>query len=174
MRIAFVSAEAAPYAKVGGLADVAGSLPQALAALGHEVTADLPLHRSLDQTKYAIPGSAERTRSVPYGEAHARIEYPEIVRDSVRTVFVKHARIGRDKVYGYPDDAKRYALFCRAVVADLIDAPPDVVHAHDWHAALLVPLAAKARELRGSATAVPILNLASQSRPTAELLPLAA
>ena len=172
MRITFAAAEVAPYAKVGGLADVAGSLPQALAALGHEVTVYLPLHRSLDQTKYAIPGSAERTRSVPYGEAHARIEYPEIVRDGVRTVFVKHARIGRDNVYGYPDDAKRYALFCRAVVADLIDAPPDIVHAHDWHAALLIPLAARTRRLSGAATVFTIHNLAYQGRTSAEVLKL--
>jgi starch synthase len=170
VRITFAAAEVAPYAKVGGLADVAGSLPQALAALGHEVTVYLPLHRSIDQMKYAIP-SAGPTRSVPYGEAHARIQYPEIVREGVRTVFVKHTRIGRDKVYGYPNDAKRYALFCRAVAADLLDAPPDIVHAHDWHAALLVPIAARMRRL-GAATVFTIHNLAYQGRTSAEILKL--
>ena len=171
MRITFAAAEVAPYAKVGGLADVAGSLPQALAALGHDVRVFVPYHRTIDEAKFGIPASG-RTRSVPYGAAHARIEYPEITRDGARVVFVRSFRIGRDKVYGYPDDAKRYALFCRAVLADLADGPPDVVHAHDWHAALLVPLAAKARELRGSATAFTIHNLAYQGRTSADVLRL--
>jgi len=171
VRITFAAAEVAPYAKVGGLADVAGSLPQALAALGNEVSVYVPYHRTIDAAKYAIPTSG-RTHSVPYGAAHARIEYPEIVRERVRTVFVRSFRIGRDKVYGFPDDAKRYALFCRAVLADLAVAPPDVVHAHDWHAALLVPLAVRARELRGSATAFTIHNLAYQGRTNAEVLRL--
>ena len=171
MRITFAAAEVAPYAKVGGLADVAGSLPQALAALGHDVRVYVPYHRTIDEAKFGIPASG-RTHSVPYGAAHARIEYPEITRDGARVVFVRSFRIGRDKVYGYPDDAKRYALFCRAVLADLADGPPDVVHAHDWHAALLVPLAAKARELRGSATAFTIHNLAYQGRTSADVLRL--
>ncbi|HEV8535530.1 MAG TPA: glycogen/starch synthase [Candidatus Limnocylindria bacterium] len=172
MRISFAAAEVAPYAKVGGLADVAGSLPQALAALGHDVSVYIPYHRSIDAEKFGIPTSGARTNSIPYGAAHARIEYPEISRDGVRTVFVRNVRIGRDKVYGYPDDAKRYALFCRAVLADLIDSLPEVVHAHDWHAALLVPLAARARQLRGAATVFTIHNLAYQGRTSADVLKL--
>ena len=172
MRISFAAAEVAPYAKVGGLADVAGSLPQALAALGHEVSVYLPLHRSIDTAKFAIPTKGARTHSVPYGAAHARIESPEITRDRVRFVFVRSFRIGRDKVYGYPDDAKRYALFCRAVLADLEESKPDVIHAHDWHAALLVQLASRSRQLRGSATVFTIHNLAYQGRTSADVLRL--
>jgi len=119
VRISFAAAEVAPYAKVGGLADVAGSLPQALASLGHDVTVYMPYHRSIDAQKFGIPTSRTRTHSIPYGAARARIEYPEISRDGVRMVFVRSVRIGRDKVYGYDDDAKRYALFCRAVLEDL-------------------------------------------------------
>ena len=91
----------------------------------------------------------------------------------MRTVFVRSFRIGRDKVYGYDDDAKRYALFCRAVLADLVDRPPDVVHAHDWHAALLVPMVDRAKQLRGSGTAFTIHNLAYQGRTSASVLRLA-
>src|SRR5205823_6586990 len=121
----------------------------------------LPAHRIIDAAKFAIPEKAE-TRSIPYGASTARAGYPAILRDGVRTIFVRSARIGRDKVYGYPDDAKRYALFCRAVLADLVDRPPDVVHAHDWHAALLVPMVDRAKQLRGSGTAFTIHNLAYQ------------
>jgi starch synthase len=172
VRISFAAAEVAPYAKVGGLADVAGSLPQALASLGHDVSVYMPYHRSIDAQKFAIPTSGARTHSIPYGAARARIEYPEISRDGVRTVFVRSVRIGRDKVYGHDDDAKRYALFCRAVLEDLIESPPDVVHAHDWHAALLVPLAARARQLRKAATVFTIHNLAYQGRTSADVLKL--
>ncbi len=172
MRITFAAAEVAPYAKVGGLADVAGSLPQALASLGHDVSVYMPFHLSIDAQKFGIPTSGARTHSIPYGAARARIEYPEITVAGVRTVFVRSARIGRDKVYGANDDAKRYALFCRAVLEDLIEAPPDVVHAHDWHAALLVPLAARARQLRRAATVFTIHNLAYQGRTSADVLKL--
>jgi starch synthase len=172
VRISFAAAEVAPYAKVGGLADVAGSLPHALASFGHDVTVYMPYHRSIDGQKFGIPTSAARTHSIPYGAARARIEYPEIVRDGVRIVFVGNFRIGRDKVYGYDDDAKRYALFCRAVLVDLAESPPDIVHAHDWHAALLVPLAARARQLRKSATVFTIHNLAYQGRTSADVLKL--
>ncbi len=173
MRISFAAAEAAPFVKVGGLADVAGSLPQALASLGHEVTVYLPLHRTIERARFGI-SAAGPARSVPYGAARARVSYPEIERDGVRFVFVRNdARLGRDKVYGYADDAKRYALFCRAVGEDLADAPPDVVHAHDWHAALLIALAARSRKLRGSATVFTIHNLAYQGRAAADVLTLA-
>src|SRR6267378_6829616 len=172
VRISFAAAEVAPYAKVGGLADVAGSLPQALASFGHDVTVYMPYHRSIDGQKFGIPTSGARTHSIPYGAARARIEYPEIARDGVRTVFVRNFRIGRDKVYGYDDDAKRYALFCRAVLEDIVESPPDIVHAHDWHAALLVPLAARARQLRRSATVFTIHNLAYQGRTSADVLKL--
>lgn len=172
MRITFAAAEVAPYAKVGGLADVAGSLPQALASLGHEVTVYLPYHTFVDAHKFGIPTSGARSHSIPYGAARARFEYPEISSDGVRIVFVRNRRVGREKVYGYDDDAKRYALFCRAVLEDLIGAPPDVVHAHDWHAALLVPLAARARQLRSSATVFTIHNLAYQGRTSADVLKL--
>jgi starch synthase len=172
VQIVFAAAEAAPYAKVGGLADVAGSLPQALAALGHEVTLYLPLHNTIDRAKFAIPDDAP-TRSVPYGAAHVRVAYPSTLRDGVRVVFVRNdRRIARDKVYGAPDDAKRYALFCRAVFEDIRAAPPDIVHAHDWHAALLVPLIARMKGTRPS-TVFTIHNLAYQGRTDASVLALA-
>jgi len=172
MRISFVSAEAAPYAKVGGLADVAGSLPQALAALGHEVTLYLPLHGQIDRSRFGIPAKGQ-TRSVPFGARKARVSYPETTRDGVRVVFVDNAKlIARERVYGAADDNKRYAFFCRAVFEALRESPPDVVHAHDWHAALLIPLVARARSMRATATVFTIHNLAYQGRTSADVLKL--
>ncbi len=200
VRIAFAAAEVAPYAKVGGLADVAGSLPQALAALGHDVAVYLPFHRTIDADAYGIPtvplarrprrrsdevehqGPSEGSpqarvgmRSVPYGRSHVRVSYPSVTRDGVRVVFVRSDRIGRDQVYGSPDDAKRYALFDRAVAEDLAQSgPADVIHAHDWHAGLLMALAAGPyrRALRGAATVFTIHNLAYHGEGPADVLRL--
>lgn len=171
VRIAFAAAEVAPYAKVGGLADVAGSLPQALATLGHDVSVYLPAHGTIDRARFGIPADGA-SRSVPYGRSTSRVLYPSVVRDRVRTVFVQSPRIGREKVYGAKDDAKRYAFFARAVAEDLADARPDIVHSHDWHSALLVPMVAGPfrRALRGAATVFTIHNLAYQGQSSSEIL----
>jgi starch synthase len=172
VQIVFAAAEAAPYAKVGGLADVAGSLPQALAALGHDVTLYLPLHRTIDRAKFQITDRAP-SRSVPYGKTKVRVLYPSVVREGVRVVFVRNdRRLGRDRVYGEADDAKRYAFFCRAVFEDLRDSPPDIVHAHDWHAALLIALVARSRAFAVTSTVFTIHNLAYQGRTDASVLAL--
>jgi starch synthase len=153
---------------VGGLADVAGSLPQALAALGHDVTLYLPLHGTIDRGKLGIPARGP-VRSVPFGKTGSRTSYPSIERDGVRVVFVDNARrLARDKIYGAPDDNMRYAFFCRAVFEDARVAKPDVVHAHDWHAALLMPLVA--RGMKKTATVFTIHNLAYQGRTSADVL----
>ncbi|HUG55492.1 MAG TPA: glycogen/starch synthase [Candidatus Limnocylindrales bacterium] len=174
MQIVFAAAEVAPFAKVGGLADVAGSLPQALASLGHELTVYLPLHRTIDRARHGIPADGP-VRSVPYGAARVRIAYPSLTRDGVRFVFVESDRkIGREKVYGMPDDDRRYSLFCRAVAEDIAAGPPpDIVHAHDWHAALLVPMVGRSQErLKGTATVFTIHNLAYQGRTADRILRL--
>jgi starch synthase len=162
--VAFAAAEAAPFAKVGGLADVAGSLPQALVRLGCAVTLYVPLHGTIDRAKWGIPDDGVE-RSVRYGASHVRVAYPATERDGVRVVFVANKRVGRDRVYGAPDDAKRYAFFCRAVATALADEPADIVHAHDWHAALLIPMV-----VRTSATVFTIHNLAYQGKTSAEIL----
>ncbi len=170
MKIVFAAAEAAPYAKVGGLADVSGSLPQALAALGHDVTLYVPLHGTIDRAKFGIPKSGP-VRSVAFGSTRVRTAYPSIERDGVRIVFVDNkSKLARPTVYGAPDDNKRYAFFCRAVFEDLRGTRPDVVHAHDWHAALVVPLVA--RSMKNVATVFTIHNLAYQGRTSADVLKL--
>ncbi|CAN5180615.1 hypothetical protein BH18CHL2_BH18CHL2_13400 [soil metagenome] len=165
MRIAFAAAEVAPYMKVGGLADVAGSLPQALVAAGHRVTVYLPLHQGIDRAKYAIPEDGVE-RAVRYGDTPSRVRYPKIDRGGVRTVFVRSDdRIAREKPYGYPDDGMRYAFWCRAVWEHIAAGPvPDVVHAHDWHAAFLVLLA------DATPTVFTIHNLAYQGRTSLDTL----
>lgn len=166
LRILFASAEAAPFAKVGGLADVVGSLPQALAALGHEVRVALPLYGTIDRATWGI-GEPRRVTTVRFEGRDVPLAVHELMRDGVLVQFLAEERyLGRSRVYGEEDDSKRFAFFCRAVVEATLAAgwPPDVIHAHDWHTALVPQLVRRAfaDALPSTASVFTIHNLAYQ------------
>ena len=174
MKILFASAEVAPFAKVGGLADVVGSLPQALHALGHEVAVALPLYGTIDRAKWGIGAGA--AIAAPFGAATLNVTVRDVVRDGVRYLFMDEPTLlGRPKVYGEVDDVRRFALFCSAVREYAGRAsPPDVVHAHDWHTGL-VPELLKQRDadrLPQTATVFTIHNLAYQGLTRERVLKL--
>lgn len=142
MNIAFAASEGVPFSKTGGLADVVGALPRALAALGHQVTVYLPRYR---QTKLADPTTVARSITVPFDDEH---RFPSVVsggtQGGVRFYFVEYPPyFDRDALYGtpagdYPDNAERFALFSRAVLeASKILGAPHVFHCHDWQSALV-------------------------------------
>ena len=136
MKILFVAAECAPFYKVGGLADVIGSLPQALRALGHDVRVIIPRYRPIDAKHYAVK-RVDRFIEVPAADTARTTEVVESNYTGVPTYFVWDERFfGRDKVYGQPDELMAYVFFSRAVIEFLraSDWTPDVLHAHDWHA----------------------------------------
>ena len=140
MRILFVASEGLPFSKTGGLADVVEALPKALAAQGHEVAVVLPRYRGT-QAAALIP-------SLTISMGGARLRFPAIADgaalDGVRYFFVDDAAyFDREGLYGsggkdYPDNAERYAEFCRAAIeiANRI-WPADVFHCHDWQTALV-------------------------------------
>jgi len=166
LRILFAAAEVAPYAKIGGLADVAGSLPQALADLGHEVRVAMPLYGTVDRAKWQIDGEG-RPLAVAFGARTLSARVHEIERDGARILFVENAQfLGRSKVYGEEDDPKRFTFFCRAVCEEATRDgwKPDVIHAHDWHTGLVPQLVrqAFAGSLSGTSTVFTIHNLAYQ------------
>ena len=173
MRILFASAEVAPFAKVGGLADVVGSLPQALRALGHEVSVALPLYGTIDRAKWGIAGGAPLT--VPFAGSTLDVTVRELLRDDVRYLFFDEPKyLGRPKVYGETDDVQRFALFCSAVSTYAARERPELVHVHDWHTAL-VPQLLKQREderLPETATVFTIHNLAYQGLTRERILKL--
>src|SRR5690606_22484733 len=141
MRILFVSAEVAPFSKTGGLGDVAGALPQALARLGHEVVVVTPWYANLrgGRQPYWI-GDIE----VPFAGGFERVGVGTLEDGDLRLLFVGHEYFRRPQLYGYADDVERFALFSRAVpqVSERAGFVPDVLHANDWHSGYLPMLLA--------------------------------
>jgi starch synthase len=144
MRVLEIASEAIPFAKTGGLADVAGSLPAALARLGCDVTLVIPAHReALGKGITIEPAGIEF--DVPIGE---RREPARILRARVPGGFdallVDHPGFfDRPALYGdYPDDAARWMFFARAAaeISARLEAPFDIVHCHDWQAGLVPAL----------------------------------
>jgi starch synthase len=135
MKILFATAEAYPLAKVGGLGDVAGSLPQSLTALGHDVRIVMPRYGAIQRppeeiARFPVQLGDERHEA---GLRTARIR--------VVPVFLidKPDLYDRPKVYEYDDDGKRFGFFGKAIL-DMIPAAdfwPDVIHSNDWHSALV-------------------------------------
>lgn len=142
MRILFVSSEGLPYSKTGGLADVVEALPKALVAAGHEVAVLLPRYRGNKATGTALPnltipmGTSVRFPSIMEGDTIAGVRY-FLVDDP--------EYFDRDFLYGdksgdYKDNAERFSEFSRVAIEFVKRVwLPDVIHCHDWQAAL-VPL----------------------------------
>jgi starch synthase len=167
MRIAHLASEVVPFSKTGGLADVAGALPPALAALGHEVTVVAPGHRLT--LKDVLPG--ENRGDVSALGLSARLNV--VTHRGVRVVLLDcPALFVRPALYSlpdgdFPDNPVRFAFFARAALAALAKlGGADVVHAHDWQAAL-APLLLRHDGLSrfglpGAKTVLTIHNLAYQ------------
>lgn len=137
MNILFATSEAAPFIKTGGLADVAGSLPPALAAAGHQVHVILPLYEGI--------GSEWRSQmtflkyfdvSVAWRRVYCGVF--ELVRGAVTYWFVDNeSYFKRDRLYGFFDDCERFAYFSRAVLETVgqLNWYPDIIHCNDWQTA---------------------------------------
>jgi starch synthase len=172
LKILFVSAEVAPFAKVGGLADVAGALPKALRALGHDVRVVMPAYQSLEQRGRAgaldaRPGGM--IVSTGAGPIAAGLYESVLPGSDVPIYFVaERALFDRPNIYGYWDDPYRFAFLSRAAfeVCNVLDWWPDVLHAHDWHTAPAVTWLATAGQAddryRGLPSVFTIHNLAHQ------------
>ena len=162
MRILFISAEATPLAKVGGLADVIGSLPKALCDLGHDVRIMMPGYSIIDTIKYpSHPVINNLNIDVMKTTEAVALEITKLT-DKVKVYLVKNQKyFGSGNVYK-KDDLERFLFFCRCVVEILpgLDWQPEIVHCHDWHTAL-IPLWLKKKDYQ-YATVFTIHNLAYQ------------
>jgi starch synthase len=176
LKVLVLSAEVAPFAKAGGLADVCGSLPKALTALGHDVRVVMPAYAPIEAALHRgqhgvraypitlqVPRGGGRT---PAGVLEARLPGSAV---PIYFIAERHAFGDRPFFYGYGDDAHRFAFFSRAALDLMIAAlgwRPDVVHAHDWHAAPAVTWLATAGQADGRYANLPtvytIHNLSHQ------------
>ncbi|MCW5892564.1 MAG: glycogen synthase GlgA [bacterium] len=174
MRVVHLASEAQPWAKTGGLADVLGSLPPALASRGADVTVMLPAYRTALRTA----GTVERLGRVhaPVGSRMEPVDVLRVANAPVPTLLLAAPRyFDREGLYGdggrdHPDNAERFVVFCRAALEWLreLATPPDVLHAHDWQAApalaFLRGTQALYPELAATRTVQTVHNLAYQGR----------
>jgi starch synthase len=172
LKILFVASEVAPFKKTGGLADVVGALPRALAELGHDVRVVMPLYGGIDWKRLE---RLDGTLAVPTfrGPMRAAVRQGHLPGSSVRVYFVEHHHFfDRLFTYGPPGDAygdnlERFTFLSRSSLAlcDAMGFVPDVVHAHDWQTALVpayLNTVAWGTPLHRAASVFTIHNLAYQ------------
>ncbi|TCI72340.1 glycogen synthase GlgA [Exiguobacterium sp. SH0S7] len=135
MKIWYVASEAAPFMKTGGLADVIGSLPQAVSSLGEDVSVVMPKYGSIAQ-EYVDEMEYLFDLLVPVGWRKQFGAVLKLERDGITYYFIDNEYyFNREGVlYGHYDDAERFAFFSRAVLEMIgqIEEVPDVLHCHDW------------------------------------------
>ncbi|MBP3395965.1 MAG: glycogen synthase GlgA [Clostridia bacterium] len=152
-KILFAGAEAMPFAATGGLGDVLGSLPAALAAEPDtDVRVILPLYGQVsDQWRAKMKEEAVFTVNLSWRQLYCGIK--SLKKDGVTYYFIDNEYyFKRDTLYGAFDDGERFAFYSMAVMEAMaqLDFYPDVLHAHDWQAALtVVYLAALYRQKPG-------------------------
>lgn len=147
MKILFVTPEATPFAKTGGLADVAGSLPRALRQLGHDVRVVLPCHRSAERSGLSLRKGRKSVEINLEGKNY-RGSLKQTSCDGVPFWFIDCPQLfDRPQLYGtvdgdYPDNSLRFGFFSRAVLEMIrrLDFRPDVIHIHDWQTSFIPAL----------------------------------
>ncbi len=176
LNIVIAASEVVPFAKTGGLADVAGALPKALRALGHDVRVVMPRYYIVDREKYGLK-PLEEPLGVPMGrmgELWAGIYEGVLPGTDVPVYFIDHEGFfGRkglydDEGFSYSDNDNRFIFFSKAVMqlCKMLDFRPDILHANDWHTAA-IPLLLNTRYARdgffhGAASVLTIHNLQHQ------------
>jgi len=140
MNILYVASEARPFAASGGLADVAGSLPQALCARGVDCRVVMPLYGSIgEQWRRKMTFVTNFEVNLGWRKQYCGIF--ECVHNGVTFYFIDNEFYFKREgaLYGFGDDAERYAFFSKAVLDMLlrIDFVPDVINCNDWQSALI-------------------------------------
>lgn len=176
LKILMAASEVAPFARTGGLGDVLGSLPKALAKLGHEVKVFLPRYRAIDRSLALARlgwsldiGSGDGAKPMVLEmlkDTRTKVEYYFVRNDEYfdRPEFYRDPETGED----YDDNDQRFIFFSRAVLEGVkkLGWKPDIIHAHDWQAALVAAYAkttyAKDAFFRNTRSVLTIHNLGYQ------------
>jgi starch synthase len=145
MNILMVASECVPFVKVGGLADVVGTLPKYLKRVGHDVRIILPKYKIIDGKKFNLQTLPFRL-SVQVGKNIENFRIKECVaEDKIEVYFIENMHFfNRMGIYGndgldYNDNKERYIFFCRAVLESVkaLMFRPDIIHCHDWQTGLI-------------------------------------
>jgi starch synthase len=172
LKVLLVASECAPFAKTGGLADVAGALPKALRLRGIDARVVMPLYRGIPWEELDV---LDGTLSVPVGggTAHGRVRLGRLPRSDAPVYFLEHHHYyDREYLYGspteaYSDNIERFTFLSRGALqlGKALGWYPDIVHANDWQTAL-VPVYLNtvewAQPLHAAASLYTIHNLAYQ------------
>ena len=172
LKVLFVASECAPFAKTGGLGDVVGALPKALARRGIDARVVLPLYAGFPWDPLE---RLEGALTVPIGGGRARgaVRMGRLPKSDVRIYFLEHHHYyDRPYIYGppgdgYSDNLERFTFLSRGAIelCNAIGFVPDIVHANDWQAALVpvyIDTVEWLRPLHAAATIYTIHNLAYQ------------
>jgi starch synthase len=169
LKVLFVAAEANPFVKTGGLADVLGALPKALRAAGVDARVMIPKHRIVkEKYEQELQTLAVTSFSLGWRQTYMGVQYIE--KDGTPTYFIDNEDYFGDAVYrGGDAENEQYLYFCKAVceALSLIDFEPDVLHLNDWHTGM-VPMLLRTqyvgRRGGGAHTMFTIHNIAFQGK----------
>ena len=149
MKILLASSEVVPFAKTGGLADVAGALPRELEKLGHEVVVFMPAYKATLKSNPEIESTAINLE-IPIGKDlfTGKLYKSSLPQSNVDLYLVDHEEyFGRDALYGedgsdYADNCERFTFFCRGVLESirLLQLQVDLIHCNDWQTGLIPAL----------------------------------
>lgn len=139
MKVLYVTAESVPFIKTGGLADVAGSLPEAIKNQGVDIRVVMPLYSQIPQ-KYK-----DRMEDIGYyyvdlGFRHKYVGVLSLEQNGVTYYFLdSEDYFHRDNIYGEGDDGERFIYFSKAAASlpKFLDFKADIIHSNDWHAGLV-------------------------------------
>ncbi|MFK5881186.1 MAG: glycogen synthase GlgA [Sulfurospirillum sp.] len=152
LNILFVASEVVPFAKTGGLADVAGALPKALKKLGHNIIVVMPRYYKIDKSKLTHMPGALGIPMGPMGELWAGVYSSYLPKSEVPIYFIDYEEFfGRNGLYdenggAYKDNDIRFTFLSKSafMLCKKLGFKPDIIHANDWHTAA-IPLLCKTR-----------------------------
>lgn len=145
MRVMMASSEAVPFAKTGGLADVAGALPKALKKTGVDVALVIPKYRAVDEARFKLKETGITIKVPIAGGVKKASVLKGALEGDIPAYFIKKDNYyDREHLYGtadgdYPDNAERFIFFSRAALelCKAIDFKADIIHCNDWQTSLI-------------------------------------
>ncbi|MCR5741888.1 MAG: glycogen/starch synthase [Gammaproteobacteria bacterium] len=170
--VAILSVECSPFIKTGGLADMIGSLAIELAGQGVKTKVFLPLHKEIKEKYHPVLEKDKEIKLEINGTEYHINTYKIVIKNCIFVFIDLYMFFDRDRVYGYEDDAYRFAYFSSSVLeylkvkGDIVD----IIHLNDWHTALTTLFIKKYPEFKDTKTILTIHNLNYQGETSKEIV----